>query len=306
MLLFKTNKQNLSSLKEIPFKLERDLQKVFETNLTELTQLILVKSEFTIKNYRIDTLAFDEDAKGFVIIEYKRSNSNSVVDQGVAYLNLMLDYKAEFIVEYNERFSKSLLRSEVDWSQTKVMFVSPGFNENQKQATNFKDLAIELWEVKQFEGDIITVNPIKKSKSAPSIKQLQGAEDTELKKVVSEIKIYTEEDHLIGKSDEVKELYENFKNAILNLSNDTDVKPKKQEIGFIKNGKIFSDICILKSGLKLWINLKRGQLDDPKGLARDVSSVGHWGNGDYEIVIKDTKDLEYIMSLVKQSVSDIG
>lgn len=58
MLLFKTNKQNLSSLKEILFKLERDLQKVFEANLTELTQLTLVKSEFTIKNYRIDTLAF--------------------------------------------------------------------------------------------------------------------------------------------------------------------------------------------------------------------------------------------------------
>lgn len=303
MLLFKTNKQNLAQLKEIPFKLERDLQKVFESNLFDLTQLTLVKSEFTIKNYRIDTLAFDEEAKAFVVIEYKRTNSNSVVDQGIAYLNLMLDYKAEFIIEYNERFNKSLLRSEVDWSQTKVIFVSPGFTENQKQATNFKDLAIELWEVKQFEGDIITVNPIKKSKSAPSIKQLQGAEDTELKKVVNEIKVYTEEDHLQGKSEEVKELYDVFKEAILNLATDTDIKPKKQEIGFMRSGKIFTDICILKGNLKLWINLKRNHLDDPKKLARDVSSIGHWGNGDYEIVIKDTKNLEYIMSLVKQAIN---
>ncbi|WP_199119363.1 DUF5655 domain-containing protein [Pedobacter sp. ASV28] len=304
MLLFKTNKQNLSSLKEIPFKLERDLQKIFEAHLTELTQLTLVKSEFIIKNYRLDTLAFDETAKAFVVIEYKRSNSNSVVDQGIAYLNLMLDYKAEFIVEYNERFTKSLRRDEVDWSQTKVMFVSPGFNENQKQATNFKDLAIELWEVKQFEGEILTVNPIKKSKSAPSIKQLQGTEDTEFKKVVNEIKVYTEEDHLQDKREEVKELYETFKDAILNLANDTDIKPKKQEIGFTRNGKIFSDICILKNSLKLWVNLKKGKLDDPKGLARDVSRLGHWGNGDYEIAIKDTKDLEYIMSLVKQAIPD--
>lgn len=302
MLLFKNNKQTLSVLKEIPFKLEIDLQKIFEANLTELTQLTLVKSEFTIKNYRIDTLAFDKEAKAFVVIEYKRSNSNSVVDQGIAYLNLMLDYMAEFIIEYNERFNKSLLRSEVDWSQTKIMFVSPGFTMNQKQATNFKDLAIELWEVKQFEGEILTVNPIKKSKSAPSIKQLQGAEDTELKKVVNEIKVYTEEDHLHAKSEEVKELYEAFKDAILNLANDTDIKPKKQEIGFMRNGKIFTDICILKGNLKLWINLKKNHLDDPKKLSRDVSSIGHWGNGDYEIVIKDTKDLEYIMSLVKQAL----
>ena len=84
MLLFKSNKQNLSSLKEKPFKLERDLQKIFEANLTELAQLTLVKSEFMIKNYRLDTLAFDETAKAFVIIEYKSSNSNSVVDQGIA------------------------------------------------------------------------------------------------------------------------------------------------------------------------------------------------------------------------------
>jgi predicted transport protein len=302
MLLFKNNKPSLSALREIPFKLEKNLQKIFETSLFELTQLVLVKSEFSIKNYRIDTLAFDEQARAFVIIEYKRGNSNSVVDQGIAYLNLMLDYKAEFIVEYNETFNKHLLRNEIDWSQTKVIFVSPSFNENQKQATNFKDLAIELWEVKQFEGDIITVNPIKKSKSAPSIKQLQGAEDTELKKVVNEIKVYTEEDHLQGKSEEIKELYESFKDAILNLANDTDIKPKKQEIGFTRNGKIFSDICIMKGGLKLWINLKREKLDDPKKLARDVSSIGHWGNGDYEIIIKDTKDLEYIMSLVKQAL----
>lgn len=163
MLLFKNDRQNLSSLKEIQLKLERDLQKVFEANLNSLTQLILVKTEFMIKNYRIDTLAFDEESMAFVVIEYKRSNSNSVVDQGISYLNLMLDYKAEFIVEYNERFTKSLRRDEVDWSQTKVMFVSPSFNENQKQATNFKDLAIELWEVKQFEDNIITVNTIKKS-----------------------------------------------------------------------------------------------------------------------------------------------
>ncbi|QNN43651.1 DUF5655 domain-containing protein [Pedobacter roseus] len=303
MILFSKNKIGLSTLKEIPFKLERDLQKIFEASLFDLTQLTLVKSEFTIKNYRIDTLAFDEEAKAFVVIEYKRSNSNSVVDQGIAYLNLMLDYKAEFIVEYNECFNKALLRSELDWSQTKVIFVSPGFNENQKQATNFKDLAIELWEVKQFEGEIITVNPIKKSKSAPSIKQLQGTENTELSKVVSEIKTYTEDDHLQGKSDEIKELYESFKNAILNLANDTDIKPKKQEIGFTRNGKIFTDICILKGNLKLWINLKREKLDDPKGLTRDVSSIGHWGNGDYEVIINDTKNLEYIMSLVKQAIN---
>ncbi|WP_369682476.1 DUF5655 domain-containing protein [Chryseobacterium koreense] len=100
-----------------------------------------------------------------------------------------------------------------------------------------------------------------------------------MKKIISKIKVYTEEDHLQGKSDTIKDLYETFKNAILNLGNDLDIKPKKQEIGFTSKGKIFADVCILKNSLKFWINLKRGLLDDPKQLVRDVSSIGHWVMG---------------------------
>lgn len=302
MQLFKNNKHILSALKEIPFKLEKDIQSLFEQNLHQITSLKLIKSEFSIKNNRIDTLAFDEESKAFVIIEYKRSQNYSVVDQGVSYLNLMLEYKADFIVEYNETQKGNLKRGDVDWSQSKIIFISPSFTDFQKQSSNFKDLAIELWEINQFQNDIIVINPIKKSKSAPSIKQVQQIENSQISNVVKSIKVYAEEDHLEGKSDEIKELYENFKESIFKLGNDIDIKPKKQELGFTSKGKIFADVCILKNSLKFWINLKRGQLDDPKNLTRDVSSIGHWGNGDYEIVVNNTNNLEYIMSLIKQAL----
>ena len=70
----------------------------------------------------------------------------------------------------------------------------------------------------------------------------------------------------------------------------------------IKKDKNLCDIVILKKGLKLFINLSKGQLDDAKKLMRDVSNTGHWGNGDYEVVVTNTKDLEYIMSLIKQGL----
>jgi predicted transport protein len=57
-----------------------------------------------------------------------------------------------------------------------------------------------------------------------------------------------------------------------------------------------------KKGLKIFINTKIGTLDDPKGLAKDVSNIGHRGNGDYQIQIENDKDLEYIMSLIKQVI----
>ncbi|WP_221391362.1 DUF5655 domain-containing protein [Dyadobacter sp. NIV53] len=302
MQIFQNNKQSLSTLRELPFKLEKEIQTLFEQNIELLSSLKLVKSEFTIKSNRIDTLAFDTESQAFVIIEYKRSQNYSVVDQGVSYLNLMLDYRADFIIEYNEVHGESLKRNDVDWSQSRIIFVSPSFTDFQKQSTNFKDFGIELWEIKQFENDIITINQIKKSKSAPSIGQMQKGDSSEISKLAKEIKAYSEEDHLQGKSDATVELYETYKNAILNLGSDIDVKPQKMVIGFTCKGKVFADVLVLKSELKFWINLKTGNLDDPKLLTRDVSNVGHWGSGDYEIRVSDTRNLEYIMSLVKQAL----
>ena len=300
MALYTNQTGKLKEVKEKPFKLEKDIQKVFEANLYSIMGLELVKSEFTIKNKRIDTLAYDAQACAFIIIEYKRDKNISVVDQGFTYLSLMLENKADFIVEYNESLKRNLKREDVDWSQTRVAFVSPSFTENQIQATNFKDIAIELWEVKQFENDTLAINPIKKSVAAESIKPITQQTQS-LKNITAEIKVYTEQDHIEKASDLTAELYEKFKAAILNLTDGIEVKPQKFYIAF-KKGKNVTDIAILKKSLKLFINVKAGLLDDPKKLAQDVSNIGHWGNGDYQIQVEDDKDLEYIMSLVKQAI----
>ncbi len=300
MKLYNKTKSEITLLKEKPFKLEKEIQTLFEKNLSSIMGLQLVKSEFSIKNRRIDSLAYDTQSNAFVIIEYKRSKSNSVVDQGFTYLNLMLENKADFIVEYNESCKGNIQRKDVDWSQTRVIFVSTSFTENQKLATNFKDIAIELYEVKQYEGGIIAINPIKKSASATSIQPLTE-KDEAIRNVSKEIKVYTEDDHLKNKSDSITELYEAFKEAILNLSDNVEIQARKDYIAFKKNSNIV-DITIQRKGLKMWINLKKGNLDDPKNITRDVSATGHWGNGDYELTINDTTNLEYIMSLAKQAI----
>lgn len=298
MNLYNLNKINLSQLKEKPFKLEREIQNLFEQNLTLLTCLEFVKSEFTIKGKRIDTLAYDTQSNAFIIIEYKRDKNISVVDQGFTYLSLMLENKADFVLTYNETLNKSLHSGKVDWSQTRVVFVSPSFTENQRLATNFKDIAIELWEIKRYENDLISITPIKKTRAAESIKPITQ-QNSKIKSVTDEIKVYSEEDHLNSASDDIIELYESYKNAIQNLADDIEIVPKKLYIAF-KKDKNISDMVILKKGLKIFINLKKGQLDDPKGLTKDVSETGHWGNGDYELIVSDTSNIEYIMSLIKQ------
>ena len=298
MALFKIEKK-FEYIKEKPFRLEKEIQELTENNLKTILGLEFVKSEFALNNFRIDTLAFDKEANAFVIIEYKRDKNFSVIDQGYAYLSLMLNNKADFILEFNENLDKTLKRTDVDWSQSRVLFVSPAFTNYQIEAINFKDLPIELWEVKRFENTTVSYEQIQKSGAQESIKTISKADKT-IDNVAKEIKVYSEQEHLENVSDEIKELYEKFKSAIQNLEN-LEIKPKKKYIAFVA-GRNVIDILPQKKALKMWINMNKGELDDSKGITRDVSTTGHWGNGDFEIQIKDDENLEYILSLVKQSI----
>jgi len=300
MALFKIeNNERLENIKEQPFKLEKDIQSLTEKNLKSIFGLDFVKSEFSLNNFRIDTLAFDKDAGTFVIIEYKRDKNFSVIDQGYAYLSLMLNNKADFILEFNENSKETLKRNDVDWSQSRVIFISPSFTTYQKEAINFKDLPIELWEIKRYDNHTVNYNQIKTSGAQESVKTI-SRQDEAIEKVTKEIKVYTEDEHLEKGTEETKELYETFKSAILNLD-ELEVKPKKKYIAFVSGSNVV-DIHIQKNALKMWLNLQQGDLDDPKEIARDVSSVGHWGNGDYEIVMRTDEEMEYILSLIKQSL----
>lgn len=301
MNIYALKSGTLNQIKELPFKLEREIQSIFEQNLNAVMGLELVKSEFSIKNKRIDTLAYDQQSKAFIIIEYKKDKNISVVDQGFTYLSLMLENKADFIIEYNESLKRQLTRDEVDWSQTRVVFVSTSFTENQKLATNFKDIAIELWEVKRFENQTVSITPIKKSKSAESIKPLTQ-QNIKLKAVQDEIKVYTEDDHLTKPTDEIKELYDLLRNRIIALADDIEVVPQKMYIAFRKDKKNFTYLHLQKKNIKIWLNAKWGEIEEPKGIAYDVSNKGHYGYGDYEIDMSNDSQLEYILSLMRETL----
>jgi hypothetical protein len=158
MALFKIENNNrLESIKERPFKLEKKLQVMTKINLKSIFGLDFVKSEFSLNGFRIDTLAYDKDADSFVIIESKSDKNFSVIAQGYAYLSLMLNNKADFILEYNENLKNTLKRNDVDWSQLRVMFISPSFTTYQKEVINFKDLRIELWEIKRYDDFLFII-----------------------------------------------------------------------------------------------------------------------------------------------------
>lgn len=307
MKLYSLTDKKLNLISSQNFKLEREIQEVVEENLSILFNLELVKSEFRIKNFRIDSLGFDRENKSFVIVEYKKDKNFSVIDQGYTYLSLMLNNKSDFILEYNENCDDNLRRGDIDWSQSRVIFISPQFTDYQKNSVNFKDVPFELWEIKRYENGLVGFDQQKTTSEESISTTIIENKDSVVGSVTSEIKVQTEEDHLNQPKvqDSVRDVYNEFRKRILNLGDDIEIVPRKMYIG-AKRKTNFVDINVGKTGLWCWINMKKGELDDPKNYCRDVSNIGHYGNGDYDFSVNETTDMDYVMFLVKQSYNKQG
>jgi len=305
MKLFRLNKSNLNEVEQVPFKLEKDIQSLVEGNVESIFNLKFIQTELSVDKYRIDTLCFDEENNSFVIIEYKKGSSYSVIDQGYTYLQLLLNNKSDFLLVLSQHFNKVLRMEDVDWSQSRIIFVSPSFNSYQKDSVNFKDLPFELWEIKRYSNDTVVLNQ-HRSNSKESIETLNpNTTNSTISQVSREVKVYTEERHIEYGSDELKEVYNDVRERILELGSDIEIIPRKEYIGF-KRGSNIVDIEFQKKQLKFFINMKKGELDDPMNISRDVSNVGHYGNGDYEIRVNKDSDLDYLMVLIKQSYKSKG
>ena len=292
-MILKTNKE----LKQRDFKNEKELQKFFEENIETILGCKFIDTEFVVGNFRIDSLAFDEESKSFRIIEYKNVKNHSLVDQGYTYLKLMLERKADFVLQYNIKTKSSLTIQDIDWSQSRIIFVSPIYTAYQLNATDFKNIPVDLIKVTRYEDDIIEINFIKKTSNV----KIQDVQMESIQNDVNrEVVVYTEEDHLNKASYNIKNLYEEIKNKILELD-DIDIEAKKLYIAF-KGMKNITDIEIHKNKLKIYINMKKGTLNDPLNISKDISDIGHWGNGDYCIIIDKEDDIDNIIPLIKQSL----
>lgn len=292
-MIIKNNKE----LKQNDFKNEKELQSYFEEHLQKILGYKFIETEFTVGNFRIDTLSYDEESKSFRIIEYKNVKNHSLVDQGYTYLKLLLERKADFVLKFNEKNNSNLKLSDIDWSQSRIIFVSPIYTSYQLNATDFKNIPVDLIKVTRYEEEIVDIEFIKKT---GNVKVEDVEIESEQQDVNKEIKVYTEDDHLNKVSLSTKKLYEILKERILELD-DIDVEVKKVYIAF-KGRRNIVDVEFTQNKLRLDINMKKGTLNDPLGITRDITSIGHWGNGDYRVEISNEDDIDNVMPLIKQSL----
>ncbi len=299
MPLYRINSTSLTPINTTDFSLERDSQRLIEANTEQVFGLKFVDTEFQLNGLRVDTLAFDEETNSFVVIEYKRDRSSSVIDQGYSYLALVLNNKADFVLRYNETQQKSLTKADIDWSATRVIFVAARFTTHQLGSINFQDLPIELWKVQLYEGELLGIEQQLADKQAESIKTVTKKTGTTIA-VEREIKTYTVDDLL--KDYPSKSLYEELSARILDVDSNFLESPKKGYIGYKIGSQIIVAIVPQKNRLVLEFNRTQPQdVDDPKGLVEYVpKSLEHKNRHMSRMYIGDNSVINYAMSIVEQ------
>ena len=303
-MILENNKGKLKSVPEKDFKLEKEIQTLVEKNLDALLGYEFLTTEYPIESFRFDSVAFDRENNSFVIIEYKKGRNESLVDQGLAYLNTLLTRKADFVLLYNEVKGEARLARDFDWSQTKLVFISPKFTSYQLKSVAFKDFGnFHLYEIKQYaNGFVQFVEREVERNITASIESVPAK--GELATIKKEIVVHTEQEHLDKGSDAVRELYELFKQKVLELG-DIKVEPRQLYVAF-KAATNICDVTILKNEILIMINMNEGELEDNNHFCRLMigeggKRIGHWGNGDYQCRLKDPDELDYLITLIRQS-----
>jgi len=298
MPIFQIKNLKLCFIKEKRIDLERNIQSLTEKNLDIIFGWEFVASEFRVGDFFIDTLAFDPENRAFVIIEYKKDKSFSVVDQGVTYLSQMLESQDTFILEYNERLNKNLRRNDVDWSQSRVVFIADSFTRYQQNAIGFRDLPIELWEVKLYEDNLIFYFQLKPLTTKASIKTV--TKDQTIQKISKEL-IYPVDHHLDKTSPRIKEIFEKIREEVQNLGKVDEIS-RKYFIGYWKENVKFLAIRFHKNHLTVWIRIQGYKLNDPKHLAKELNIKDpYWKKIYKEIRISSLNQIPDVMYLIKQA-----
>ncbi len=280
---------------------EKEIQEIFEGNLATLLNIDFVKSEHvTSAGGRIDTLGIDRNGSP-VIIEYKKTQNDNVINQGLSYLKWLLDHKAEF----QDLCHKSNISTTIEWDSPRLICVAENYNKFDLDTAEFLHIKIELLRYTIYNSKLLYIDkdsqlPVRISTSRIFEKGKKVKEEREHLQ-----KDYSIDDHLSKTTEAIKQIFLKLRERIMGLDDSIVEEPKKKYIAY-KLATNFVDVVLQRGSLKLYLNMPSGKLDDPSGLARDLEKPthhGHWGNGDYEVNIKEQKDMDNAFELIKQSYS---
>ena len=298
------NSKKLMPAKSINFKLEKEFQTLIENNNLSVFNCRFVATEFPTGNEhagRIDTLALSEDNNP-VIIEYKKVESSELVNQSLYYLSWIKDHKGDFQIAVNKALSKNV---DVDWSDIRVICIAPGYKKYDLHAVQMMGANIELWQYKLYENGTLYLEEVfRRATSAICVEAIQQGKNPVMVEAGKKAALtrangsYTIKEHLSNLDKNIEQLFNDLRDYIMNINESIEETPKKFYIAY-KISQNFICIEMRKNKLVLYLKLNPQIIQIPKN-GRDVSDVGHYGTGDFELTLSNNEDFnnakEYIMS----------
>jgi len=302
--LFSTKQKNIVELASFEAKLEKTLQKLFEDNLEELLGVRFIQSEYRTSNGgRIDTIGIDENNCP-VIIEYKKSSNENIINQGLFYLDWLLDHKADFEVIVHKSEHKVHL-DEVEWSAPRLICVASDFSKYDQYAVNQINRNIDLLRYKFFDGDFLLLEQLTQvSQSNSGLAETKKIKTLKTKSTKSSQRTF---------NIHVAQLSENLSNVLSELDDfvrSLDSKIAYKELKFYAAYSLVRNfVCVeaisTQDKLLVYLKLHEEQFLNSKIKCRDVSKIGHYGTGNTEFTIKTLEEVEQLKPYIKLSLGNI-
>lgn len=280
----------------VEFKYEREIQKLCEQNLETFFAIRFLASEYITGNKhkgRIDTLGIDENNCP-VIIEYKLDSKENVINQGLFYLDWLMDHQADFELLCMRVLKKEV---EIDWSSPRLLCIAKDFTRYDDYAIGQINRNIELIRYRYFQDDNVIFELAGTSQKQEQIKKTGS--------ISPATKYRDMGDAINAASDELMNLYQELEDYIFSLGDDIQKKELKYYHAYsrIKNF-VCTEIRSKKQEIILYLRLDYNTIQNPAKNLRDVSNIGHYGTGDTEAVIKSIEDLEVLKGMIEESYNN--
>lgn len=290
-------KDEVVEIEGTSMRLEKNLQNIIEDNMDIFLGVKFLATEYKtgkIHNGRIDSLGIDENNCP-VIIEYKRSINENVINQGLYYLDWLLDHKAEFQFLVMEKLGKEAYEN-IEWSSPRLICIANDFTKYDVHAVKQINRNIDLIKYKNYNKELLLLEMVHTNIS--SYDSYRNSELT-VNEEISNSKYKTIEQYLNDSSEELKSMYYTLRDFIISLGDDVQEKKLKNYFGF-KRIKNFACVEIHPKTNTVLIYTK-ANIEDIKlreGFTRDVTNIGHFGTGNLEIRFTDMKDFDEIQKFI--------
>lgn len=282
--------------------IEKQLQSLIEAQMPAFLGVRFLASEYaTGKTHkgRIDSLGIDENNCP-VIVEYKRHSNENVINQGLFYLDWLLDHQAEFRWLVMERLGKEVADS-IDWAGTRLLCIAADFTRYDQHAVQQIPRNIELLRYKLFADDLLLLELVNAVSVSDVTAAKPGTEQANQTKSASKDKSFQEQ--YAGALPETRAVYDALAAFVLALGDDVVERRLKLYTAF-RRLKNFVSVVMYPNKMLVMLKVDPDTVSLEEGFSRDVREIGHWGTGDLELTLRTLADLDKAKPLLDRSYAE--